>query len=240
VTKACRLDQASQKPHAIPCKALAQNAEDPLGIEEILECQHGIVSEADKGTSPLETWAHLELKPLLWSNNGCVVRECAGPQRAHKSSSACEPSSSLKAGGTSSGKKSTSTVFPPYISNWPHPANVPQSAEAPPNMSPPHCNQTSHALNAAGMALPVHDKDMAAEFLVTLDSAALRFTFQFFTDAGAGHAAMLHGSLDDVWPKIQLLNTPSRGTGVFVTADLKGRRSENIVCARAIWVDAWT
>jgi hypothetical protein len=29
---------------SIPCKALAQNAEDPLGIEEILECQHGIVS----------------------------------------------------------------------------------------------------------------------------------------------------------------------------------------------------
>src|SRR6202051_4692512 len=30
---------------SIPCKALAQNAEDPLGIEEVLERQHGIVSE---------------------------------------------------------------------------------------------------------------------------------------------------------------------------------------------------
>src|SRR5450631_3581873 len=50
---------------SIPCKALTQNAEDPLGIEEVLERQHGIVSEADKGTSPRETWAHLELKPFV-------------------------------------------------------------------------------------------------------------------------------------------------------------------------------
>src|ERR1700730_18000456 len=32
---------------SIPCKALTQNAEDPLGIEEVLERQHGVVSEAD-------------------------------------------------------------------------------------------------------------------------------------------------------------------------------------------------
>src|ERR1700692_4568323 len=36
---------------SMPCKALTQNAEDPLGIEEVLERQHGIVSEANKGTS---------------------------------------------------------------------------------------------------------------------------------------------------------------------------------------------
>src|SRR6202158_5262436 len=48
---------------SIPCKALTQNAEDPLGIEEVLERQHGIVSEADKGTSPHQTGAHIELKP---------------------------------------------------------------------------------------------------------------------------------------------------------------------------------
>src|SRR3984893_7051935 len=35
---------------SIPCKALTQNAKDPLGIEEVLERQHGIISEADKGT----------------------------------------------------------------------------------------------------------------------------------------------------------------------------------------------
>ena len=40
---------------SIPCKPLAQHAEDPLGIEEVLERQDGIVSKADKGTSPPET-----------------------------------------------------------------------------------------------------------------------------------------------------------------------------------------
>src|ERR1700736_1396422 len=48
-----------------PCKTLAQDAEDPLGIEEVLERHHGIVSEADKGTSPLEPWPHLELEPFI-------------------------------------------------------------------------------------------------------------------------------------------------------------------------------
>src|SRR3984893_15302403 len=50
---------------SVPCKSLTQNAKDPLGIEEVLERQHGIISEADKGTSPLETWPHLELKPFV-------------------------------------------------------------------------------------------------------------------------------------------------------------------------------
>jgi hypothetical protein len=31
----------------------------------VLERHHGIISEADKGTSPLETWPHLELKPFI-------------------------------------------------------------------------------------------------------------------------------------------------------------------------------
>jgi hypothetical protein len=35
----------------IPRKSLAQNVVDPLGIEGILECHDGIVSEGDKGTS---------------------------------------------------------------------------------------------------------------------------------------------------------------------------------------------
>ena len=50
---------------SIPCKSLAQDAKDPLGIKEVLERHHGIISEADKGTSPLETWPHLELKPFI-------------------------------------------------------------------------------------------------------------------------------------------------------------------------------
>src|SRR6266480_2408753 len=49
----------------IPCKTLAQYAEDPLGVEDVLEPHHGIISEPDKGTSPLETWPHLELKPFI-------------------------------------------------------------------------------------------------------------------------------------------------------------------------------
>src|ERR1700756_5372733 len=43
---------------SIPCKSLTQNAEDPLGIEGILERHYGIVSESNKRTSPLETWPH--------------------------------------------------------------------------------------------------------------------------------------------------------------------------------------
>src|SRR6185312_4120713 len=50
---------------SMPCKPLAQHAKDPLGIEEFLERHHGIISEADKGTSPLETWPHLTLKPFI-------------------------------------------------------------------------------------------------------------------------------------------------------------------------------
>ena len=50
---------------SIPCKALTQDAKDPLGIEEVLERHHSVVSEADKGTSSLETWPHLELKPFI-------------------------------------------------------------------------------------------------------------------------------------------------------------------------------
>jgi hypothetical protein len=42
-----------------------QDAKDPLGVENILERQHGIVSEANKGTSPLHAWSHLGLKPFI-------------------------------------------------------------------------------------------------------------------------------------------------------------------------------
>src|ERR1700730_14734791 len=50
---------------SIPSKALAQYVEDPFGIEEILECHHGIIGEPNKGTSPLETWSHLEPEPFI-------------------------------------------------------------------------------------------------------------------------------------------------------------------------------
>ena len=43
----------------------AEIVEDPFGIEEFLECHHGIIGEADKGTSPVEAWTHLELEPFI-------------------------------------------------------------------------------------------------------------------------------------------------------------------------------
>src|SRR5262249_41634033 len=38
---------------SVPCKSLAQYAEDPLGIEEALECHYRVVSETDKIHLPL-------------------------------------------------------------------------------------------------------------------------------------------------------------------------------------------
>jgi hypothetical protein len=35
-----------------PCKSLAQDAKDPLGVKEVLERRHGIISEADNCRSP--------------------------------------------------------------------------------------------------------------------------------------------------------------------------------------------
>ena len=40
----------------IPGKSLAHNVVDLLGIEAILECHDGIVSEGDKGVHLLATW----------------------------------------------------------------------------------------------------------------------------------------------------------------------------------------
>jgi putative DNA primase/helicase len=100
---------------------------------------------------------------------------------------------------------------------------------------------TSAAI-AQTVVTPAHDKAMAAQFLALLDPAAREFTFQFFNDDGRQrHAEVVHGSLDDVWPKVLTLNTPAQGVGVFVTineTDGRGRRRENIVRARALFVDA--
>ena len=86
-----------------------------------------------------------------------------------------------------------------------------------------------------------HEKDMARDFLAGLDPKASRFTFQFFSDRAGGYAEVFHGTLDELWPKVQALNTPQRGVGVFVTineTDFKGRSSKNIVRTRALFVDA--
>ncbi len=92
-------------------------------------------------------------------------------------------------------------------------------------------------------AMPAHDKGMAAQFLACLDPAADRFTFQFFGDGPDRYAEIFHGTLDEMWPKVLALNTPQRRIGAFVTigeTDLKGRREENILRPRALFVDADT
>jgi hypothetical protein len=88
---------------------------------------------------------------------------------------------------------------------------------------------------------PAHDEEMARRFLAGLDPGATKFTFQLFSDCGGRHAEIFHGTLDDVWPKVQALNTPQEGVGVFVViseTDFRGRRAENIVRPRALYVDA--
>jgi AAA domain/RepB DNA-primase N-terminal domain/Primase C terminal 2 (PriCT-2) len=88
---------------------------------------------------------------------------------------------------------------------------------------------------------PVHDKDMARDFLAGLDPRAHKFTFQFFSDGQGKYAEIFHGTLDEMWPKVQALNTPERGVGVFVTVnetDFNGRRIENIMRPRALFADA--
>jgi hypothetical protein len=94
---------------------------------------------------------------------------------------------------------------------------------------------------ATNVATPAHDKDMAKMFLAALDPNASRFTFQFFNDHEGGYAEIVHGTLDEVWPKVQALNTRSRGVGVFVTineTDLRGRNTKNMLRGRALFVDA--
>ena len=95
--------------------------------------------------------------------------------------------------------------------------------------------------NAANRATPKHDKAMASRFLAGLNPNASRFTFQFFSDGAGDYAQIFHGSLDELWPKVLMLNTPQRGVGVFVTiseTDFKGRSTNNIVRPRAIFADA--
>lgn len=88
---------------------------------------------------------------------------------------------------------------------------------------------------------PVHDKAMAARFLACLDPLAGRFTFQLFGDGPKRYAEVFHGKIDEFWRKVLALNTPSRRVGAFVTineTDFKGRREENILRPRALFVDA--
>src|SRR5208337_3041529 len=91
------------------------------------------------------------------------------------------------------------------------------------------------------------DKAEAARFLSLLDAHATFFTFQTFDDVVLENnkkrkdpklLRALRGSLDECWDEIVRLN--ERGAGVFVTVnetDGKGRKGENIVRVRALFVD---
>ena len=94
--------------------------------------------------------------------------------------------------------------------------------------------------DATASATP-HDKAAAAAFLAALAPTARQFTFQLFSDDDRGYAEIVHGTLEEVWPKVLSLNTTERGVGVFVTineTDLRGRRVENIIRPRALFADA--
>jgi hypothetical protein len=96
--------------------------------------------------------------------------------------------------------------------------------------------------SAAERTVPAHDKETAREYLAALDTDATSFTFQFFSDdREKRYAEIFHGTLDEAWPKIEVLNTPQHGVGVFVTVnetDGKGRSRKNMVRVRAFMVDA--
>lgn len=91
-------------------------------------------------------------------------------------------------------------------------------------------------------AIPENNNLSDAEALLSLiDPDVSRFTFQTFDD-GEGKdpklARILHGSLDEHAQELKRLNRS--GAGVFVTineTDLKGRKAENIVRVRALFVD---
>jgi hypothetical protein len=82
---------------------------------------------------------------------------------------------------------------------------------------------------------------LAESFLAALDPDANRFTFQLFSDGGDRYAEIIHGTIHDVWPKVEAFNVPERQVGVFVTinaTDFRGRSRENIVRPRALFADA--
>src|SRR4051812_4556729 len=121
-----------------------------------------------------------------------------------------------------------------------HPQMTPNFAEGP-EAGCTGPNQPDMNAQGPWATVSAHDKGTAADFLAMLDSAATRFTFQLFSDHGEHRAEVIHGSLNEAWPKIVALNTPARRLGVFATineTDFQGRRVENIVRPRALFLDA--
>ena len=89
---------------------------------------------------------------------------------------------------------------------------------------------------------PTQNKEAAKAYLRTLDPNASGFTFQLICDdKQRPHASVLNCSLDELWPKIEEVNTSTERIGVFVVVnetDLNGRRCENVKSVRAVFADA--
>jgi hypothetical protein len=88
----------------------------------------------------------------------------------------------------------------------------------------------------------IPDRNEAERFLAALDPDATFFTFQTFDDDKERRdkklARVLHGTLAKHWDALVRLN--EQGAGIFVTVnetDGKGRKTENIVKIRALYVD---
>ena len=82
----------------------------------------------------------------------------------------------------------------------------------------------------------------ASVFLSLLDPDASFFTFQTFSEPKHTPIGLLpqvlHGSFQDILPKLNAMNR--QGAGIFVSVnatDGKGRKAENIIRIRAIWQD---
>jgi hypothetical protein len=89
--------------------------------------------------------------------------------------------------------------------------------------------------------VPARDKEMALEFLTALDPGSEKFTFQLIGDAPGGSTTIFHGRLDDFWRTVEAKNSARSPTGVFVAVnetDFKGRKNDNVVRVRSLFVDA--
>jgi hypothetical protein len=84
------------------------------------------------------------------------------------------------------------------------------------------------------------DLQAADKFLRLLDPAAIKHTFQCFSDRGEDRslAHIIHGSLDLCADRLIELN--DAGAGIFITVnrtDGRGRKADNIVGIRAVFID---
>ena len=83
------------------------------------------------------------------------------------------------------------------------------------------------------------DKDIARRYVELLTgSANTPMTWQLIHSKGSEPPRVIHGSVDDLWSRLDTLN--HSGYGIYITVnetDLKGRKAENIKSIRALFID---